>query len=171
MVKDCAPSAAEDKAKQDFAKIGITEINVPAGCTAELNDHKIIADSSIQIDTDIQHFEWNFNGLSSRITPDDIKQALHDVSHNFQFNHLTLSDLIQNINDKKSNSWVSALAITGTAVAIVAFLGFLFFTSLGYRFRRHIAAVLHTIKEEAKHLRQRAEAAAQPQDEELQENA
>ena len=171
VVKDCAPSAAEDKAKQDFAKIGITEINVPAGCTAELNDHKIIADSSIQIDTDIQHFEWNFNGLSSRITPDDIKQALHDVSHNFQFNHLTLSDLIQNINDKKSNSWVSALAITGTAVAIVAFLGFLFFTSLGYRFRRHIAAVLQTIKEEAKHLRQRAEAAAQPQEEELQENA
>ena len=169
MVKDCAPSTAEDKAKQDFANIGITEINIPAGCTAELNDHNIITDLSIQIDTDIQHFEWNFNGLSSRITPNEIKQALHDVSHNFQFNHLTLSDLIQNINDRKGHSWVTILAIVGLVPAIVAFIGFLFFTSLGFRFRRHIAAVLHAIKEEAKHISQRAEASAQPQ--EIQENA
>ena len=136
VVKNCAPAAAEDKAKQNFAKICITEIQVQSGCTAQLNDHTIIADSSIQIETDIQHFEWNFSGLSSRITPDNIKQALHDVSHNFQFNHLTLSGLIQNINEKRNGYpvWVHILAITGVVIAIVASLGFMFFTSMGFRF-------------------------------------
>jgi hypothetical protein len=164
VVKDCASSTSEDKAKQDFAKVGITEISVPSGCTAKLNDHQIIADSSIQIDTDIQHFEWNFSGLSSRITPDDIKQALHDITHNFHFNHLTLSDLIQNINEKHQTgaTWLKSLAIAGTALAIISCLGFLFFTSMGLRFRHHIVAVLRTIKEEASRLRQRANESAEP---------
>ena len=61
VVKNCAPLAAKDKAKQDFAKISITEIHVLADCTAQLNDHTIIVHSSIQIEFDIQHFEWNFS--------------------------------------------------------------------------------------------------------------
>ena len=42
VVKNCVPSAAEDKGKQDFAKVSITKIQVPVGCTAQFNDYTII---------------------------------------------------------------------------------------------------------------------------------
>ena len=135
MGKNCAACAAEDKAKQDSANIDVTEIQVPTGCTAQFINHTIIPDSSILLESNIQHFEWIFSGLTSRITPDDIKQALHDTTHNFQFNHLKLAHLIPNINEKQQQGaltqqnhqsyWLPTIAIISIAVAILSFLGFL----------------------------------------------
>jgi hypothetical protein len=149
IISDCLPTATEGKGKQTFAKAGITEVIIPTGCTANLNDYTIIADSSVTLDTDIQHFQWNFEGLAQRIKPEDIKRALHDITHDFTFSRLTLSDLIQNIHEHEQRSWLPALLGTALACAIIGLLGVLLFTSLGFRFRNRLRMLFTAIKEEA----------------------
>jgi hypothetical protein len=94
-------NTSDSKSTQAYIAAGIREITVQPGCTAQLIDHQIISDSSIQLDTDIAHFAWNFSSLSSEVTPAEIKLALQDTTHNLRFSRLTLSDLMQNVREHR----------------------------------------------------------------------
>jgi hypothetical protein len=94
-------NTSDSKSTQAYIAAGIREITVQPGCTAQLTDHQIISDSSIQLDTDIAHFAWNFSSLSSEVTPAEIKLALQDTTHNLRFSRLTLSDLMQNVREHR----------------------------------------------------------------------
>jgi len=91
----------DSKSNQAYVKNGIAEITVGPGCIAQLNDHQIIADSSIQLETDISHFAWNFSSLATEVTPSEIKAALKTTTNNLRFSKLTLADLLQNVQEQR----------------------------------------------------------------------
>jgi len=46
---------------EKYVPQGISKIDVSEGCKANLLEHVLIPDSAIQLDTDIVHYEWNFD--------------------------------------------------------------------------------------------------------------
>ena len=75
-------------------KAGITETKVPQGFSARLNDHKIIADSAIILDTDMKHFEWGFTPLTNHIRTNDTQEVFHSMAGSLRISHMTLADVL-----------------------------------------------------------------------------
>jgi hypothetical protein len=155
-------NTSDSKSTQAYIAAGIREIDVQPGCTAQLNDHQIISDSSIQLDTDIAHFAWNFSSLSSEVTPSEIKLALHDTTHNLRFSRLTLSDLMQNVREHReaeiraahlaqqvehehTHSVLHTIMIVAITIACLALVYGLVATSTGAIIRRTIHSRLQAL--------------------------
>jgi hypothetical protein len=123
-------NTSDHRSTQAYIAKGITEILVHAGCSAQLNDHQIIADSSIQIDSDIAHFAWNFSSLATEVSPAEIKYALQATTNNLHFSRLTLSDLMQNVREHRelvanmeqeaSRERLHMMALIATIIASIA---------------------------------------------------
>jgi hypothetical protein len=163
-------NTSDSKSTQAYIAAGIREITVQPGCTAQLTDHQIISDSSIQLDTDIAHFAWNFSSLSSEITPLEIKLALQDTTHNLRFSRLTLSDLMQNVREHREaeeraehesqHRTFYTIMIVAIVLASIAFLYGLVATSTGAYIRRSIYNRLNLYH----HAAQQRQSAQPPED-------
>ena len=93
---------ADGRDQEIVFKSGITETKVPQGCSACLNKHKIIADSAITLDSDIKHFEWDFTPLTKHLETNDIRAAFRSTTGSLRMMHMTLTDLLQNIQSKQT---------------------------------------------------------------------
>ena len=148
-------SSSQHKSSQAYIKVGITEIVVGSGCTAQLTDHQIIADSSIQLDTDISHFAWNFSSLATEVTPEEIKAALRTTTNNLRFSKLTLADLMQNVHEHRAEALrqeqadkstiQSALIITALTFATFGLVYCLVATTAGAYIRNQIRTKLQKL--------------------------
>ena len=145
-------NSTKTRSTQAYIGIGITEISVLPGCTAQLNDHQIIADSSIQVDTDIAHFAWNFTSLASAVTPAEIKKVLEATHNGLQFSKLTLADLMQNVREARleqdyTNKTNNALVLVAIILASIALAYGLFATALGFTVRRNITITISSLRD------------------------
>ena len=106
----------EDARGQEIVfRSGITETRVPQGCSARLNEHKIISDSAITLDTDIKHFEWDFTPLTKHLETREIKDAFRSTAGSLRMTHMTLTDLLQNIQTRQTEVIHKNLLDTFTA--------------------------------------------------------
>ena len=149
---------------------GITETKVPPGCSARLNEHKIISDSSVTLNTDIKHFEWDFTPLTNYLETREIKDAFRSTAGSLRMTHMTLTDLLQNIQAKQAEvtqrslfdvvnaelqsareeipqlpsfSALFIMVYTALAFSLANFLYIIVSTSFGLRFRGFLNHYYH----------------------------
>jgi tyrosyl-tRNA synthetase len=159
-------NTSEHRSTQAYIAKGIKEISVHAGCTAQLNDHQIIADSSIQIDSDIAHFAWNFSSLATEVSPEEIKYALKATTNSLHFSRLTLSDLMQNVREHRElvaaldeeavRSRNFLISVTALAIACLAILYGFTNTGTGLFLRNRFRTTIADIRTHLRNLQANA---------------
>ena len=63
-----------------YVPIGISKIHISAGCKANLNDHILVTDNAVRLDTDIIHYEWNFDSRTKLpFNDEDLPERLEEL--------------------------------------------------------------------------------------------
>ena len=112
-----------------YLKPGINKFFVSPGCNAHLQDHLVMSDISMKLDSDILHFEWKWNDATLEdLHADQILPQLKLMMDSGIFRP-TYSDIQQlNVDIKRAPGWwAHIVSFTGVSV-----LMFLFFITLAF---------------------------------------
>ena len=63
-VQTCFISCTNGTQKEAYIKTGITKIHLSPGCQANLIEHRLVADGSVYLPSDMTHFEWTWNAAA-----------------------------------------------------------------------------------------------------------
>jgi len=116
---------------------GISKKHLSAGCKATFIDHILLTDSSIKLDNEIQHYQWDWE---SKIFKDydqaDFTEILHELVHS-GITQPTISDLNHLKMQRKSGFnytyFLISFILSVAAIALLALLAFVCITNAGFR--------------------------------------
>jgi len=132
--------------KEAYLKIGINNVHLSPGCQADLLEHRLYADGSINIPTDITHFEWSWNVAAEiDLEPQFLSMYINELVENGIHNP-SLEDLshlkIKNNRKMKYLFYILSFIFSCTALGLVTIV-ILAYTSSNFScVRRIILSIL-----------------------------
>ena len=64
---------------EKYVPMGISKMEISAGCRANLQHHILVTDNAIRLDTDIVHYEWNFDSRTTVDYGDEISEQMAEL--------------------------------------------------------------------------------------------
>jgi len=132
--------------REAYLKIGINNIHLSPGCQADLLEHRLHADGSINVPTDITHFEWSWNAAAEiDLEPQFLSMYIDELVENGIHNP-SLEDLshlkIKNNRKMKYLFYILSFIFSCTALGLVIIV-ILAYTSSNFQcVRRIILSIL-----------------------------
>jgi hypothetical protein len=73
-------SCANGTQRETYIKAGINKIHLSPGCQANLAEHRLVADGSIHLPSDITHFEWTWNAATElQLNPTVLNEYINEL--------------------------------------------------------------------------------------------
>jgi len=119
-------SCANGTQRETYIKTGINKVHLSPGCQANLAEHRIVADGSIHLPSDITHFEWTWNAAAElQLNPTLLNEYINELQ-TAGINDPSLEDLshLKIKHNSKFNFLFYFLSFIFSSVAI----GLIFFT-------------------------------------------
>ena len=106
-------------------RAGVNRIFLDPSCSAELLDHVLFSDFSLQLDTTIKYFEWEAADIAAfGITEEDIRATIRDLDDHAVEQELLLSEIMAHRKMRARIPWtfiwgiLGLLGLLGTAISL-----------------------------------------------------
>jgi hypothetical protein len=131
-----------------FVRFGINQIYVSPSCRLRLQQHDLISDFTVWLDTVIKHYQWDLEQVAFSV--DELAQSAKWLSTfgNEHIGKLTLSSIRQSLATKRRSSrWIYIFTFLGLISALVLAMVMVFFVVTKHlvTWKQRVVSIIHRI--------------------------